>query len=140
MQQEETEIQEVKTTRKITPPGETEPPQKVYQKKKAIFRTYQVIWYVLGMIEVLLIFRITLKALGANPSSGFANLIYALSDPLASPFSGIFRITVSEGAVFEWSTVIAGFVYALIAFGITELLQLVKPTTPEEVEQNVDNQ
>jgi uncharacterized protein YggT (Ycf19 family) len=119
-------------------PGER--PQKTYATKKAIFRTYQVIWYVLGVIEVLLIFRIILKALAANPGSGFAELIYTLSNPLALPFRGIFQTAVVEGSVFEWSTIIAGAVYALLAFGLVQLFQLVKPTNPQEVEQKVDAQ
>ncbi|MCR4324750.1 MAG: YggT family protein [Candidatus Curtissbacteria bacterium] len=129
---------EVKTTTTTTPPVTAEHPQSVYQKKKAIFRTYQIIWYVFGVVEVLLALRFTLKALGANPASGFADLVYTLSDPLTSPFRTLFRVTVTEGSVFEWTTIVAMLVYALIAYGLVELMQLVKPTTPQEVEQKVD--
>jgi uncharacterized protein YggT (Ycf19 family) len=118
----------------------TEHPQKTYAKKKALFRTYQVIWYVLGVIEALLVFRIILKALGANPTSGFTNLIYTLSNPLALPFKGIFQTAVVQGSVFEWSTIIAGIVYAVLAYGLIQLFQLVKPTNPQEVDQKVDSQ
>lgn len=132
----ETQVTKVKTTAAVN----TQQPQKVYQTKKVIFRTYQIIWYILGVIEVLLLFRLILKMLGANASSGFTNLVYSLSDPLALPFSGVFGITVAEGSVFEWSTIVAGIVYAIVAYGIVELFQIVKPTTPQEVEQTVDNQ
>jgi YggT family protein len=124
-------------TQTPTPVATAEHPQKAYTKKKAIFRIYQVIWYVLGVIEALLIIRFILKALGANAGSGFANLIYTLSNPLALPFRGIFQTAVVEGNVFEWSTLIAGIVYGIVAFGIVQLFQLVKPTTPQEVEQKV---
>jgi hypothetical protein len=132
--------QVVKTTKRVAPTVATGHPQEVYETKKAIFRTYQVVWYVLGCIEVLLAFRIVLKALGANPLSGFVSFIYALSDPFAIPFLGIFQTTAAGGAIFEWSTIIAGLVYALIAYGIVQLIQMIKPTTPEEVEQVVDTQ
>lgn len=89
-------------------------------------------------MEILLGFRVALKALGANPLSGFANLIYTLSDPLAVPFNGILGVSVSGTSVFEWSTLIAVAVYFLVAYGIVELLQFIKPVTQEEVEQNVD--
>ncbi|VVA44457.1 conserved membrane hypothetical protein [Candidatus Roizmanbacteria bacterium] len=115
-------------------------PQKTYQTKKAIFRSYQIIWYFLGVIEVLLAFRVILKFLGASTFSGFTNFIYAISSPLALPFAGILGTTVSSALVFEWSTLIAMAVYAIIAYGIVALFQLVKPTNPEEVEQTVDNQ
>ncbi len=129
----------IKTTKQITPEIRTEHPQVIYQKKKAIFRTYQIVWYILGVIEVLLAFRMTLKALGANPLSGFTSLIYALSDPLALPFQGILRTSVSQGSVFEWSTIIAAVVYVLIASGIVHLMQFFKPVTPKEVEETVDS-
>ncbi len=132
--------QVVKTTTKVSPPlVKMEHPQRVYEKKKVIFRTYQIIWYILAIIEVLLGFRMTLKALGANPLSGFTSLIYAVTDPLALPFQGIFRMTITDTSVLEWSTLIAAFVYALIAYGLVYLMQLMKPVTPNEVENTVDN-
>jgi uncharacterized protein YggT (Ycf19 family) len=137
-----TETQELTT--KVTdgaPPVQNEHPKKVFQKKKAIFRTHQFIWYILGIIEVLLAFRVALKALGANPFSGFTNLIYNLSDPLALPFRGILGVTTTtQGSFLEWSTLIAALVYALIAYGLAELMQFIKPVSKEEVEQKVDNQ
>lgn len=133
----------VKTTRTInpTPQVRVEHPQRVYAKKKVIFRSHQIIWYILGFIEILLGFRITLLALGANPASGFTSLIYTITAPLAVPFQGILRTSVepSSGAVFEWSSIIAGIVYALIAVGIAQLLQFMKPVSPQEVSEAVDD-
>ncbi len=114
-------------------------PKKDYQTKKVIFRTYQVIWYILGIIEVVLAFRILLKLLGANAQSGFTSFIYAISNPFALPFAGILRVTGISEMTLEWSTLIAMAVYAILAYGIVALFQLVKPTNPEEVEQTVDN-
>lgn len=131
--------QVVKTTTKVTPQVQTEHPQRVYEKKKVIFRGYQIIWYILGVIEILLGFRIALKAIGANPFSGFVSLIYSASDPLALPFAGILKSSTGSGAVLEWSTIIAAIVYLIVAFGLANLLQFIKPTTPEEVEKTVDN-
>jgi len=130
----------IKQTRTVTSGVATDSPQKTYQTKKAIFRSYQVIWYILGVIEVLLAFRVVLKLLGANAFSGFTNFIYAISGPFALPFAGILRTSTSSDLVFEWSTLIAMAVYAIVAYGIVALFQLVKPTNPEEVEQTVDNQ
>lgn len=130
--------QVVKTTQ-VTPGVKTEHPQKVYTKKKVIFRAYQIIWYVLAVIEILLIFRVTLKALAANPNSGFTSLIYTITDPLALPFQGILRTSVTSGSVFEWSTIIAAIVYALIAIGLVQLFQFLRPVGPKEVSEAVDN-
>jgi hypothetical protein len=138
---QEAPAQVTQTTKTVaTPPVQTEHPQKAYEKKKTIFRTYQIIWYVLGLIEVLLTFRIVLKMLGANVNTIFVSLIYVISDPLAIPFSGIFRMTSMTGsAYFEWSTLIAMVVYLLIAYGLVHLMQLVKPTNPQEVNEKVEN-
>ena len=129
----------VTTVKQVDPVVRTEHPQKVFEKKKTIFRTHQIIWYVLGVIEIMLGFRMTLKALGANPLSGFTSLIYAVSDPLALPFQGILGTSFTQGSVFEWSTLIAAVVYLLIAVGIIQLAQILKPVTPREVEETVDN-
>jgi len=151
-QQHDSDVQEVTTvsapqtqqvvrkTSVVTPAVVTQSPQKTYEAKKAIFRSYQIIWYILGVIEVLLAFRVILKLLGANAFSGFTSFIYATSAPFALPFAGILGVTVSSDLVFEWSTLIAMAVYAVIAYGIVALFQIVKPTNPEEVELAVDNQ
>lgn len=131
----------VKTTKTVTPSATetSEPPHKVFQKKKSMFRAYQIIWYILAVIELLLAFRMVLKATGANPDSGFAILIYALSGPFAAPFNGLFPISATRpGVIFEWSTIIAAAVYALIAYGIVQLIHMTKPVTKQEVEQTVD--
>ena len=129
----------VKTTRKVVPPQITaEPPHKVYQTKKAIFRTYQALWYILGIIETLLGFRLFLKLVGANPSSGFANFIYSLSGLFANPFIGVVNPSISGTSIMEWSTLIAMAVYAVVVWLIVEFFQLVKPVKPEEIEQTVD--
>ena len=135
-----TSRQVVRRTRVVVPQVKTGSPQKEYETKKVIFRTYQIIWYILGTVEVLLAFRIILKLLGASTQSGFTSFVYATSGPFALPFAGILGITVTESSVLEWSTLIAMAVYAVVAYGIVALFQLVKPTNPEEVEQTVDNQ
>ena len=129
----------VQTTRTVSNSAVDGPSPNDYQKKKIIFRAYQIVWYVLGVTEVLLFFRIFLKALGASPASGFTRMVYVLSDPLALPFAGIFRVSVSDRAVFEWSTFVAAIVYFIVAYGIVYLMQLIKPADPIEVEETVDN-
>lgn len=132
----------ITTTKKIVqePEVKTEHPQKVFETKKSIFRTYQVIWYILGIIEVLLGFRLLLKILAADPTSGFGRFIYALSEPFAAPFSRVVGVIEqpTSGPIFELSTIIAMAVYFIVAYGIVALLQFIKPVTPAEVEQTVD--
>jgi len=138
--QQASETQTVKTVSASAPSVDVGSPQKAYGTKKAIFRLYQVIWYVLGVVEVLLASRIILKLIGANLNSGFTSFIYSVSAPLASPFRGVLGVTTSLESVIEWSTIIAMAVYAVVAFGLIKLFQLIKPTTEREVNQSVNNQ
>ncbi len=125
------------TTTQMVPEIHDEAPQKVFDKKKKIFRVTQIIWYVLGVIEIALTFRIVLKALAANQASGFTNFIYSLTGPLALPFRGILGESISGGSLIEWSSLFALVVYLIIAGGLVYLLDLVNPVTQSEVVSGV---
>ncbi len=131
------------TTKKVIkdPNIKTEPPQQVFEKKKSIFRIYQVVWYILGVIETILAFRFLLKMLAADPTGGFGFFVYKISDPFAGPFVRVIGIAPipSSGSYLEWSTLIAMLVYLVLAYGIVALMKFVKPVTPKEVEQHVDD-
>jgi uncharacterized protein YggT (Ycf19 family) len=112
--------------------------QKQFQKKKIIYRIDQVIWSFLALVETLLAFRIALKAVGADPNSGFVTLVNNISDPFAGPFEGIIKPTVMNTSVLDWSILVAAAVYGLLAFGSVQIIRLIlKPVSKEEVEQAV---
>ena len=112
--------------------------QKTFQKKKIIYRIYQIIWTILAFIETLLAFRMVLKAVGADPRSGFVTLVNDISEPFASPFNGIIKSTVTSVSTFDWSILVAAAVYALLAVALVQLIRLfLKPVSKEEVEQTV---
>ena len=87
-----------------------------------------VVWYILGVIEILLAFRFVLKLLSANPSSGFVDFIYRVTGILTAPFDSIFGVTTAKPgdvqSVFEPSILVAIAVYALVAWGIVKLINL----------------
>ena len=87
-----------------------------------------VIWFLVGVVEVLLAFRFVLKLFGANPRSSFVDFIYSASNFFTAPFRGIFSTPTTEGdittAVFETSTLVALVVYALVVWGLVNLLTL----------------
>jgi hypothetical protein len=93
------------------------------------FTASRVVYYILGVLEVLLAFRLIFKLLGANPNSGFVSFIYSISQVFLVPFAAIFRSAATQGieteAVLEPSTIIAMIVYALIAWGIVKLLIII---------------
>lgn len=97
-----------------------------------------VIWFIIGFIVVVLLFRFALLLFGANPEAGFTQIIYALSAPFMAPFQAVFGTTAVERSVFEWSALLAVFVYLLIGWGLTSLVMALTPrygaSTVEEVE------
>ena len=95
-----------------------------------------IVYYILGVLEVLLAFRLVFKLLGANPQSPFVSFIYSVSQAFLSPFTGIFRSAVTKGieaqSILEPTTIIAMIVYAIIAWGIVKLIEISRPHhTPE---------
>jgi hypothetical protein len=108
-------------------------------EKRVIFRTYQVIWYVLGVFETLLILRFIFRLSGASTASSFVRLIYGMSEPLVAPFRGIYPTVNVARSYFEGITIVAMIIWFLIAWGLIYLFQLVKPVEQAEVEETVDN-
>ena len=99
---------------------------------KVIYRLVQFIYYLLGLLEIVLAFRFVLKLLGANPAAGFTQFVYSLSHPFVAPFLTVFQVGEIQGTTFEWTTLLAMFVYWLIAVAIVQLLLMGKKvTTPE---------
>lgn len=99
---------------------------------RPLYRATQIVWFILGLLEVLLAFRFVLKLLAANTGAGFTTFIYSLSYPFVAPFLTVFRVSKVEGSIFEWTTVLAMFVYWLIAIGIIKLFLMGKSvSTPE---------
>ena len=76
---------------------------------------------IFGLIEGLILIRFILKALGANPSAGFAQFIYGITAPLVAPFYGLFGNPSAQGSVLELHSIVALIVYALLAWLILKL-------------------
>jgi hypothetical protein len=107
---------------------------------KPLYRGTQVVWYVLGVLEILLAFRFVLKLLAANPNAGFTNFIYKITYIFAAPFLNVFRITKVEGNIFEWTTILAMLVYWLIAWGIIKIFLMSKTVSTPEAAVKLENQ
>jgi len=107
--------------------------QKEFEKKKIIFRAYQVVWYVVGLFEFLLLFRFIFRFSAASTTSPFVRMINSFTGPLIEPFRGIYPTTNLEKASFEWITLVAMLVWFLLAYGIVYLLQLIKPVDQREI-------
>jgi uncharacterized protein YggT (Ycf19 family) len=88
-------------------------------------RATEVIYLMLGIIDGLLLIRIVLKLLAANPLAGFSKFIYNLTDVFLAPFRNLLpTVGGGSGAVLEMSTVIAVIVYALIGWALVRLVAI----------------
>lgn len=97
-------------------------------REERYLKLRRTVYYILGILETLLLFRFIFKILGANPTNTFVSLIYTISGAFLAPFLTIFRAARNPGietaSVLEPATLIAMAVYALIAFGIIKLIKI----------------
>lgn len=119
------------TKETITTSENNSTPEKEPSKRDAT--SYQtagyLVYFVFGLLEILLAFRFVFKLLGANPSTGFVDFIYNLSAISVAPFAGIFNTSLAKGdattSIFEPATLVALIVYAVVAWGIVALIRVV---------------
>ena len=107
---------------------------------KTIFRGTQIVWYILSVLEVLLAFRFVLKMMAANPLAGFSRFIYGITWPFAQPFISVFRTSRVEGNIFEWTTLMAMFVYWVVAIGIIRIFLMSKTVSTPEAASKLDKE
>ncbi len=88
-------------------------------------RAMDLIYLFFGIIDGLLLVRLVLKLLGANPTSGFAQWTYAVTDVLLAPFRNLLPTIGNEHSQLEMSVVVAILVYALIAWVLARLMAII---------------
>jgi hypothetical protein len=86
----------------------------------------RIVWFIAGVLIILLGFRFVLALLGANTSNSFANFIYQTSHPFVSPFFSLFNYHYYIYGVsrFEVYTLVAMLFYVLLAWGIAKLVTI----------------
>src|SRR5665647_3488053 len=104
----------------------------------------RIVYWLLGILEALLAFRLVFKFLGSDSGGTFVSFIYTYvtggaaaglmvdgtfvsfiytySGPFVTPFSGIIKPAVTQGI--ETTTIIGMIVYALIGYGIIRLIEI----------------
>lgn len=98
--------------------------------------TGRIVYYIFGILEILLAFRLVFKLAGASQGSAFVGFIYTVTRIFILPFEGIFRRGVSQGvetaSVLEPSTIVALIVYTLLAWGIVKLIEVLSKERQQE--------
>jgi len=114
------------------PTGNESDPVMATQVKTAATSSQTVeylIYFVFGLLEILLAFRLIFKLAGASTSSALVNFIYGITGIFILPFEGIFSRGVSQGmettSILEPATLVALVVYALVSWGIVKFVHIV---------------
>ncbi|EFH88605.1 MULTISPECIES: YggT family protein [Ktedonobacter] len=108
-------------------PNQVERREEVYvnpdvQRAKMRYWVAATIYFILSVLEIILLLRFIFRLLGANESNGFVKGLYDLSYVFMGPFKGIFSDpSFGQASMFEISTLIAMLIYALIAWGLVAL-------------------
>jgi len=88
----------------------------------------RIVWFVAGVLLVLLGLRFLFALLGANTGNGLVSFDYVVAYPFVAPFFNLFNYNFTEGlSHFEGYTLIAIAIYALIAWGIAHLVTIRRP-------------
>lgn len=90
--------------------------------RAATFKATQLIWLLLGFLEVALGLRFVFRLIGVNAANTFASFLYGLTGFFVAPFASLTGAPASGGMVFEFSTLIAMVVYALVGWALERLV------------------
>src|SRR5262245_3064188 len=70
--------------------------------------TARLIYFVFGVIEIIIAIRILLKLIAANEASLFARFIYGFTAPFLAPFQGVVNSPrARNGSTFEIPSILA---------------------------------
>jgi uncharacterized protein YggT (Ycf19 family) len=94
-------------------------------QNSAIARVVNIVYFLFGIVEVLLAVRIILHLIGANPTNSFANFIDTVSWPFVAMFSTLVQNpTVGDFSILEVTTLIAMLIWGIAAWLVGQLIWL----------------
>ncbi len=108
--------------------------------EKSLYKTTRIVWYVFYVIETLLVFRFVLKLFAANSAAGFTSLIYGTTSIFLQPFKFVFGNDSLGNNIFEWSTLLAIFVYWVLFWGIIKIIVMNRRVDESEAEKGLELQ
>lgn len=103
------------------------------------FKVTQLIWLLLGLLEGVLGLRFIFKLIGVNPANAFASFLYKLTDFFVAPFASLTGAPAAGGMVFEFSTLLAMIIYALVGWALVRIVYVLfyRPRGPVSTRQTV---
>jgi len=111
----ENRVSEVRTSQR-----EPEREQRIFT-----FKATQLIWLLFGILETMIVLRIGLMLIGANPDSPIVALIYGITYLFLFPFTGLIGSPTAGSMVLELSSMFAMLIYGLIAWAVERTIWLI---------------
>jgi YggT family protein len=94
-------------------------------QNSAMARIVNIVYFLFGILEVLLVVRVVLHLLGVNAENGFASFINGLSALFVAPFASLLQNpALSTTSMLEITTIIAMIAYAILAWLIGRIVWL----------------
>lgn len=95
----------------------------------------------INLVEGILGLRIILKMFGASTSAPFVRWIYETSQPLLTPFIGMFPSpTLTGGFILEFSALFAVMFYLFIGYVVTEVIAILVQNASQRSVGNYNNE
>jgi uncharacterized protein YggT (Ycf19 family) len=94
----------------------------------------RIVTFAFGVLQALLILRIILLLLVANPGNDIVSFILGVTDPFVEPFIGMFdlnRVTADSGQVLDVAAVVALIGWTLLEAIILAGLRIFNRTPAE---------
>lgn len=99
------------------------------ERQSIIAKVVRFIWLATGILEFMILLRMLLKLIAANPNSVFTQLVYGFTDLFLWPFTGLVGSpSAGNGMVLEISSFFALLVYAVLAWVAVQLIQILATT------------
>lgn len=99
-------------------------------RREAAYTISQLVWLVFGVLEGLIVLRILMKLIAANPANPFAGLVYSITDVFLWPFFGLTGTPSAGGFVLEIPSFVALVVYAFASWVLVKVVWLLLYRTP----------
>jgi len=95
-------------------------------QNSAIARVVNMVYYLFGIVEVVLVIRVLLHLVADNSGNAFANIIDTISYPFVMLFTTLMKNPIlGTNSVLEITTIVAMVVWAIIAWLIARFVWLV---------------
>jgi uncharacterized protein YggT (Ycf19 family) len=132
----ETEVVETRTTNPYAPAGSRQVSQRIVEPAAPgpVTLASRIITFAFGVLQALLILRIILLLLVANPGNDIVAFILGVTDPFVEPFIGMFdlnRVTADSGQVLDVAAIVALIGWTLLEAIILAGLRIFSRNTAE---------